>query len=847
MQTPKQLRRRKIFATFMVADVALGVLFGGLAVSSAYGLEGDGVSVESTPAPVKSTSEPVEPSAEPTPTPEKKVAKQLRTTNADGSVDIDWIDGLSTGPRDTLDPNYLLFQDLTFNVSQTTNLSYQVIDVTWENAQASPQGSFSRNFMQIMQCWDDGSGVAKPENCQWGTPNAALGNVTGLNTAGRTLIEGEDVLQSYGEFYRVPPPRTNPNLRQFSIPFVTVKDQKTFTPLDFFDSTLSNEITGAPTSADGSGIQGFEVQTSLEAPHLGCGAVKNDGSIQSCWLVIVPRGEYNVAGQFYADSAGARLSSSPLSASNWADRVEVPLVFKSVVSGCNIGVSEQRTVGNENVGPAFSSWQAFLCRDSATFGFSQIGDGEARRQVMSDVESAARLGFVSNPIDATTAGTTKLKYAPVAQSATVVAFNIDYLLGSNSDIFDKLGSPVTDLTLNARLIAKMLTQSYRNDVPNGDNQPHVRSNPRSLRHDEEFLRLNPEFRDFVLYVEPDGLLLPLGNKDAYAAIWQWIKADPDAAAFLGGAADPYGMVVNPNYRALGILTDSSIDSFPKADPSTFKEYNYIPDPGYGSFELRPYVLDMAEAAVKVSRADPGSKIFWEEFRNPPAFVSQGAQALGRQFILGVTDYASALRLGLSVAKLKNAGGHSVLPTTESIAAGIGEFGDSEVTGVSVFNPSVTGSNSYPLSSVNYAVVNVCAASISALKDYSTLLSYIADEGQVIGNAYGELPPGYVPLSEADAKVTSDVAAALKAEAKTPTCPRESTTDSTDDIPLIPGIGDTGGTGVDVETPSVGAPTGTFPLDPNAASKYALLSAMFLGVPFIFGGRTLIRRGMDIPD
>ncbi len=851
-------RRLKAFPAFVLLNIIFGTAFAGLAVSAANATEGDGTPVVTeTPVPTETTapdtttdgstaneSTPVTTvPAHPRATrPVRSVSGDI-TKNDDGSVDVAWADG----DRDNTDPNYDLFADLVFHVSNTENLSYQVVDVTWVNGVTSPQGEFSRNYVQIMQCWDDGSGTAKPENCQWGAPSSALSSIAGNNAAGRGLIENEDAAQSYADGFRIPPPRTNPNLRQFAVPFVSVDGKRDFNVLSFFDSTLTNEITGAPTANDGTGSQPFEVHTSLEAPHLGCGAVQPGGAVQDCWLVIVPRGEYNTAGIRYTDNIGSRLNSSPLSASNWADRIEIPLTFKSVVSGCAIGAEEQGIVGNEIVGPAFSSWQAFLCRDSAVFGFSQIGDSEARRQIVSELDSAARLAIVSDPLDDTTAGTATLEYAPVAQSATVIAFNINYLLGSNSDIFDKNGTLVTDLTLNARLVAKMLTQSYRNDVPDGDNQLYLRSNPRSLNHDPEFLALNPEFNDFVGYIEPAGLLTALGNSDAYSAVWKWIRADEDALAFISGTEDEWGMKVNPYYEALGIDADTTLDSFPKADQSTFREYSYIPDPGYSSFELRPYVLDMAESALKVLRADPGSKIYWDETRNPAAFISQGAQPLGRRFMLGVTDFASAQRLGLSVAHLVNFGGHAVAPSEDSIAAGIAEFTDSEVSGVSVFNPKMTGSNSYPLASIDYAVVNVCAASDAQLRDYATLLDFVAGDGQHIGSAYGDLPDGYVPLSDADREATRAISKALTSEVKSPECAEHVTTidTTTTDSTLLPPVVDADGPGI-VDTPLVNVAAGETPRDPSSAAKFAILSALCFGIPSIAAGRVLVRKGMDLP-
>jgi hypothetical protein len=309
------------------------------------------------------------------------------------------------------------------------------------------------------------------------------------------------------------------------------------------------------------------------------------------------------------------------------------------------------------------------------------------------------------------------------------------------------------------------------------------------------------------------------------------------------------MKVNPYYEALGLDEDLALNSFPKADQSTFREYSYVPAPGYGTFELRPYVLDMAESALKVLRADPGSKTFWDESKNPAAFVSQGVQTLGRRFMMGITDLSSANRLGLSVAHLVNGGGHAVEPTETTIANGIAEFTDSDVDGVLTFNDSVTGANSYPLASIDYAVVNVCAASTSQLKDYATLLDYAAGDGQTLGTAYGDLPYGYVPLSDANRQVTVDAAKSLLAEVKSPQCaehirtPNVPSTDTTVVTPTTTTPVDPGTSVAPVATTIVG----DSPRDPNSAAKYALLSALCFGIPSIAGGRMLIRKGMDLPS
>lgn len=587
--------RTKTLAGLLLADLALGVIFAGNAVSAAHAAD-DALSTSVT-----------------SPQPQAIITSSAATQN--------WLDTT----RDSTDPNYAAFQNLSVTVGQTTDLTYQGLTINWSGGGATSASEFAHDYLQIMQCWDDGSGTAKPQNCQWGAPATSFASVMGLNAGNRSLSENEDSAQAYSGIFQIPAPARNPNLRAFQVPFTSVGGASTFDVNTFFSSTSSNEVSGATTSADGTGTVLFEVQTSLEAPHLGCGA-RNEttGEIRDCWLVVVPRGQYSTDGTSYTTHENSRLRTSPLSASNWADRFEFHLDFASVSSGCPIGASEERTVGNEMISEAFTSWQGALCASNRVFGFSQVGDDEARTQISSSISGASRIGFVNGPVSSES--TTKVSYAPVAQSALVIAYNIDYNLAGNSTRIAQNGRPVTNLKLSPRLVAKLLTQSYKNDVPNGNNQSYLATNPRSLRHDPEFLELNPEFKDFLNSSEPDGMLLPLGNSDAFAQVWNWLKADTDARAFLSGAPDPWGMVINRYYADLNILDDTTINSFPKADQSTYREADYIPAPGFGSFELRPYVSDLAEGAKKVRRGDTGIKIFWDTTRAPAAFVSSGLQS-----------------------------------------------------------------------------------------------------------------------------------------------------------------------------------------------------------------------------
>jgi hypothetical protein len=381
-------------------------------------------------------------------------------------------------------------------------------------------------------------------------------------------------------------------------------------------------------------------------------------------------------------------------------------------------------------------------------------------------------------------------------------------------------------------------------VAGGERLSYLATNPVSLRHDPEFLELNPEFDQFVNGAEPAGLMVPIGNEDVFAQLWKWVKADADANAFLAGTEDEWGMVVNRYYRTLDINNDPTINSFPKADLATYKEYDYIPEPGFGTFELRPYVADLHDGGVRAFRGESGTKTFWDISRIPAAFVTGGAQLLGRRFMMTVTDLATAERLGLSTAKLINPSREAVAATTESINSAVSEFVDSPVIGVKVSSATLARDESYPLSTLTYAAIDVCRATIGELKAYKSLLTFAVGDGQTIGNNAGEIPSGYVPLDDAQVAQAKQAVGVLAKEISSPVCPEHTESGSTDfpetvvDVPTI----DSGGTPV---TEAAEAPTGKYPGDPSSALRYSMLSALCFGIPMIAGGRTLIRKAKTL--
>lgn len=841
-------------APAFVSDSAVTVKWSAVHPVEPKPAEEPAATVEETAAPTPTeTPEPAatgepEPGAAPETSPHQSAA-----TRAPGTTSPAKGAAAPPSPVDVTDPDYDNFKNLQVTVSQTQNLVNQGIRITWTGGKPTSPGEYASDYLQFMQCWGDAATGPNPQQCQWGAPNSTIGTLTGANAASRDLVEYEDARQVYSDDIKRKPPRSNPNLRVFSYPFTSVKGGTDFDVSSAFTSATTNEITAARTGRDGTGSVAFETQTSLEAPHLGCGAltVAGDASTaRSCWLVIVPRGTHNLDGSLASTSSAAgRVKGSALSASAWKNRMVVKLDFQPVAVSCPIGNSERRIVGSELIADAFTSWQPALCGSGTTYGFSQIGDGEGRRQITTDIEGGSKLAFVTDPFDAAASGDATIAYAPVANTAIVVGYNIDYSLNASAANFAKNGTQVSDLTLNARLVAKLLTQSYAVDVPGlGASDPVLSANPRSITTDPEFLHLNPEFAGFANLASPDGLLVSLGSSDANAHVWQWLKSDPLAASFLAGVADEWGMKLNPHYLSLGLAT-ASTDSFPKADLSTHR-VSPAPEPGYGTLDLRPYTNDMHEAAYRALKADANVKISWDETKAPASYVSSGPQLPGQRFMLALTDAASAHRYGLSTARLVNGAGQAIAPTDASITTAIDAMTDSSHPGVKINNPTARTLGAYPLSVPTYAAINVCAAPKSTLKDYAALLRYAIGDGQVVGDAKGRLPVGYVPVGAKPADATAKVITKLGIEASgKATCSTKEVEEPIEEFD--PGFDD-GGFEEEAPEPVPSSDPeeaeAQFTADqPLTAARLGLLGALALGLPSMIAGPLLSRRGRRLAD
>lgn len=698
------------------------------------------------------------------------------------------------------------FSSLQVTVNQTQNLTNQNVDVSWTGGTPTypPSGPFYINFLQIMECWGDdpATGPAStgpdPSQCEFG--GTTISSLSGTAVPSRQLaVAGVvDPLET-----DVPPNYTGPDVYLPFVPAGQTAPTTAYQPpalndqddSDYYDNADTNEVDYARTGADGTGSTYFQMQNNTESPGLGCGALVTDSSAsggtdnEPCWLVVIPRGDVEVNTQVKTGASLAQaLDSSPLSATNWDQRIVFRLNFEPVTSACSIGADEVEVAGDEQPANAMSSWEAGLCAQypDAPYSYSELSDDEARNQLPTGEPG---LQFVSQPL-VTPFGQTapNVYYAPVAVDALTIAFYIQEPPGS-----PHAGDQELQLNLNARLVAKLLTQSYQDAV--ADNNPYTdvpKQNPVDLTTDPEFLALNPQYAGLNFGADniPD-VILPFGTADSYTQLWTWINGDPQARAFLNGFADNdvsdndanfgtaglSGMTVNPNYQGLQL----PLDEFPTTDPYCQQPTAVTtvnPETPLCGIALHPYFNTMNLGTLAASQGNQGLRTQWNVSDNFGSWGSTPAEADGSIAIMALTDAASAAQYDLPTARLCGDETEPASLIGQPISA---QTLDQDCVGatpaamdlavedaqpsaadpsVLIPNPHSVDTFQYPLTTITYAATVPDALTTVQGQQYSQLLDYIAGPGEVTGLAPGDLAPGYAPLPAALAKQTADVATAI---------------------------------------------------------------------------------------
>ena len=636
------------------------------------------------------------------------------------------------------------FKDLEVTVSQTKNLVNQVVRVSWQGGKPTkPEfGLVGINYVQIMQCWGGTVEEGPPrEQCVYGSQKAGNG---GQNTNSRQMSTGStiDPLEDKYEEY------LDGDLSY--VPFVSWTGKTTTgNKSEFFDRYTSNESNHNRTRADGTGEDFFEVQTGVESPGLGCGQSR-DGESPLCWLVVVPRGDTEVDGRLRGITYTEGLDTSPLLASNWKHRVVFPLEFQPVGAACAITGSETPLLGTDRIIEAITRWQPSWCAsDLGNFSYTVLSDLEAREKLKTEQPG---LSFVSYGV-AESEAPRPIVYAPVALSGLTVSFNVESQSSTLAPEAIRLrdGERMRDIKITPRLLAKLLTQSYRYDaVPVPD---RVEKNPFDITQDPDFLKLNPQFEGRK-FPGLGHIITTLGETDSARLVWDYIWSDPEAREWIKGKTDPWGMVINPIYQRQSYPRSD----FPRTDNTciTYSDRN-VP---VCTFDLFPFAGDLYAAARAASRGDTMATGAYDPTAQPPGYKKSPPQEPGRRAMVVISDSPLTTRFSLTPALLRNAIGEFVAPTADAIRAAAAKAKPTGVPGVVQPDPGAKVPGAYPLTSFTYAATAPGALTEEAAQGYAGALEYIAGPGQVLGDSAGELPFGYAPLTDEEREATRAAAAAI---------------------------------------------------------------------------------------
>lgn len=728
------------------------------------------------------------------------------------------------------------FANLRVTVSQTENITHQGVTVSWTGANPSDFGNPASNFMQIMECYGDSASGPSPEGCEYGSPGmlgstnnqvtARTGFTCSANAVPSTSSppSGPEAGAAMGCDANEPaaetPAHCDPNATglatcssgEFSVPFVPVDDPTN--PLygagasgtgtgTVFNRFTTNEVQAAYTAADKTGQQQFETLTQTEAPGLGCGARESNGRTRDCWLVIVPRGNYEPNG--FKASNSVPLDTSPLSAGNWAQRIQIHLGYTPLTANCPPTVVPELMAGTQVVSRAVTSWESALnqaANCTKVYSYTATPETEATTELQSPGNGNAGLAFTTIPIgsEVTRQGERaptlpKILYAPVAVTAIDAGFNIN--------ITGQDGTPVN---LTPSLLARALTQVYQSDLPdyapayNSPGPAWVKNNPYNMVSDPAFHSLNTVVPQTFAPGQPLAPLITGDHTADNQRIWQWIQSNPATASWLDGATNASNPVTaDPADVALKLGRSPATDQFDEAYQGNLtcaladSGNTSCGDPNWHTGSPPPYSLDDEDilpveanydqaAAAVLAANDPAFTKQWNSQNKAPDgsqfyWSTVGPEIPGQTFMWALNDMPDLAAYGLvSAALCDSAGAHCTQPSIASVTAALNSA-KPDSAGLLQVNPAKVPSGAYPLVDVVYAAVPTNQSG-SVLTDYANFISYAAGQGQTTGTASGDLPPGYLPLTASLQAQAKSVVTKLKALAVGTASPSASPTSAT---------------------------------------------------------------------
>lgn len=621
------------------------------------------------------------------------------------------------------------------------------------------------------------------------------------------------------------------------------------------DAAFPPSELAAFTDLQGNGSVQFEVRSEVENESLGC------SDKVACSIVVVPilgiscdkpagttltstdracrKGGRLPAGSSNFADEGVDQAVSPAlwwSESNWRNRFSIPITFGLPAGVCDVLDPRAPTkfFGSELMAQAALQWAPAYClrQDRFNFALSQMPDNAGWENMERDSGPAA---FVSS--EHPRLGPDPVGYAPTA----ITGFGVGYVIDRPDN-----GGEYDRLRLNARLIAKLLTQSYLgSDLGRG--HPGITDNPLALMSDPEFVELNKGLSQNAQ--EAGATLLSLSvSSDLIRQITAYIAQDGDAMDFVAGKPDPWGMKVNPAYRGL----DLPRDEWPLLDTYVPQTQNtcLIQNPTQYFTQLASPVSTLRTIADALIDAWPNvqTRCDYDTATKTYKLGRKDRQNYGTRFMLGLVSLGDADRFGMRSAALQTTPGTYVAPSTGSLAKAVSlmrQGGRHAPFAVSQ-QDLVAARSAYPGTMVVYTTARLRNLDKTQARQVADFVRIATTEGQVPGRGNGDLPGGYLPLRKTGvtaplwraAQETADAIEAQKVPGTTkpPTKAPDGAGNPGTGTPPAAAAGDApAATGDPAKTPA-GAPTTTDGLVPTAATprKQSALGNLLLPALFVVG-------------
>ncbi|KDN86957.1 hypothetical protein [Kitasatospora cheerisanensis] len=557
----------------------------------------------------------------------------------------------------------------------------------------------------------------------------------------------------------------------------------------------SNMVIAA-TRPDGTGEADIEVWTAQQSQTLGCDPT------HKCSLVIEANYGGDSVGAYQAtpgeincedhsadsdglfntasdnvvaveNTGGKRYASGE--ACSWGNHVVVPLSFGPTPAACAAKNADFSAIGLEMADRAVQQWRTGLCQGSNPLTVQYTsGGGEPQARAAFLRRSGGDLALTSVPDREVP--TRPYVYAPLANSAISVVYLVDD---------GESHRQIRKLRLNQRLLAKMLTQSYRLDT--GDDTDSVKGNPVCLFADPEFLRLNPSTDNGPTWpgclaggtFAATAPVVVGGTTDLVNRLTSWIAADPDAAQFLQGAADPWGMHLNTKYLR---------SSYPGFPVDAFQPQDFTGPKNWKQYEWNPVLGGLGQVLRMTLETRPSCL-------NPDEVAGQHAKCIsqdnGKRALFAVMDTGQAQAMSLPEAELPNPAGGFTTPTIGAMQAAVNDMPLDAATGTQQLpygnadSAYAKDAKAYPLTMVQYAMVPTEGLPQSKADAVARFLRTVTDpaQGQIYGRQPGQLAAGFAGLT--NSQVAAAKAAAGHAAAQDGALPGNQTP---------PGSGGNGTTG-----------------------------------------------------